>query len=140
MDLYHHRNDYLAPYSIYDPMTGAVSAAPTSTVVIADDRTIDNLSGRAGIQYQPANNLNFYASFSRGYKGPAANNTSGLMPGQNAVLYPEIATAYAAGFKLRLLDNRLALNGAAYHPTLQDLQVSSVDPNQAGVRSEEHTS
>src|SRR3546814_15801334 len=66
MDLYHHRNEYLAPYSIYDPMTGAVSAAPTSTVVIADDRTIDNLSGRAGMQYQPANNLNLYASFLRG--------------------------------------------------------------------------
>lgn len=135
MDLRHHRDDYLLPYAAYNPSTGAVTGGPTGTFDVVDSRTVDNLSGRAGVQYQPTNSLNFYASFARGYKGPAANNNAGILPGQRVVLLPETATAYEVGFKLRLLNDRVSLNGAAYYETIRNLQVSSVDPNQRGVQT-----
>src|SRR3546814_16919644 len=112
---------------MYNPQTGVVTATPT-VINVSDKRTINNLSGRAGVQYQPTDNHNFYGSFARGYKGPAANNNQSLAVSADATPRPETATAYEVGFKLRLLDKRLALNVAAYHQTIKNHQVSSVDP------------
>ncbi|MFW2853499.1 TonB-dependent receptor [Sphingomonas sp. TX0543] len=129
----YHRDTYFAPYSTFNPVTGVISAAPSTIVDLTGKRRIGNLSGRAGAQYQPTSNINFYGSFSRGYKGPAANNNTGLAPGQNVTLEPEIATAYEIGVKLRLLDNRLVINVAAFSETVKNLQVSAIDPTRVGV-------
>lgn len=132
LDQNYNRDTYFSPYSTFNPVTGVISAAPIQSVGLIGHRTVNNLSGRAGIQYQPTESLNFYGSFARGYKGPAANNNSAVTAA-NIVLNPETATAFELGFKVRLFDNRLALNAAAFRQKISNLQVSATDPTKNAV-------
>jgi iron complex outermembrane receptor protein len=124
------RNTFLGPIANFNPVTGIFSGAPAAVYDTASDHTINNLSGRAGIQFEPTTNTNFYASFARGYKGPAGNTGTGLLVGRDPILKPEIATDYEIGAKLRLFDNRLALNGAIFHEVINDIQATVFDPTQ----------
>jgi len=122
-------NNFLTPYSNYNPVTGVVSAAPYLAFGSASTHHVNNLSGRAGLEYLPTSGLNFYASFARGYKAPAANVSQNLQPGADPIIQPEIATAYEVGVKARLLDDRFALNLAVFHEEIRDIQEAVQPPN-----------
>jgi iron complex outermembrane receptor protein len=122
LDVDYHRDDFLAPYSAYNSATGVLAAAPYFSFSTQASNQISNVSGRAGLQYLPTSDLNFYFSFARGYKAPAAAVSQGLNPGENPILRPEIAIAYELGTKLRLLNNRVALNLAVFHEQIKDIQ------------------
>jgi iron complex outermembrane receptor protein len=132
----YHREDFFGPYANYNPVTGIFTGAPFRTVDVNGKRTINNVSGRAGIEIEPASNVNLYASFSKGYKGPAANNSTTVgAVGQPATLEPEFATAYELGAKLRLFHNRLSFNGAIFHEVIKNLQVTAIDPTASTVQT-----
>ncbi len=135
LDEVYNRADYAGPAAVFNPVTGAISAAPYRQLNLTGDPTIDNLSGRAGVQFQPTTNLNFYASYARGYKGPAANTATSLQPGQPVTLRPEKATAYEVGAKLRLFEGKVALNGALFYEKIDDLQITALDPTQVVITS-----
>lgn len=111
----------------FDPITAVNTAPPTSTNAFLADRTVNNLSGRAGVKWEPSNAINLYASYAHGYKGPAAD-LSRTAQRTAATVPPEIADAFEVGAKLRLLDRRLALNVAAFTETIKDIQATKTVP------------
>lgn len=68
---------------------------PAHTAALAT--SVDNMSGRLGIQYKANDNLMAYATISRGFKAPQINDTVfGTAP---TVVRPEIPTAFEVGVK-----------------------------------------
>lgn len=124
-----HRPTYLAPYAAFNVMTGVLSAPPIAILDVASNHKFENLSGRAGIEYQPNSQLSFYASYARGYKGPAGDTSSSLKPGVDPIIAPELAASYEIGAKVRLFDNRVAANIAVFDETIHNIQESVTPPN-----------
>lgn len=111
----------------FDP----VSLQPTAPGVLQTNRqktNVDNLSGRAGVRFEPSDGQSYYASVSRGYKGPAADiSRTAFLADQ--FLKPEIATAFEVGTKQELFDNRLNLNMSLFWQKTEDIQQSSRAPD-----------
>jgi iron complex outermembrane receptor protein len=87
-----------------------------------------NLSGKIGLQYVLADNVNTYASLTRGYKGPQIDNSTLLGAGAGSGTYgttlvrAEIPTSVELGAKLALWQHRLDLDLAVFHTAIQDFQ------------------
>jgi iron complex outermembrane receptor protein len=128
IDVNYHRDDYFGPASLFDPITGVFAAPPVKTVNKLAEREIHNVSGRAGIEYKPENNLNFYFSYARGYKAPAVDIGQTLLASADPIIKPEIANAYEIGAKLRLDDNRVALNIALFDEKIDGIQEGIIQP------------
>jgi iron complex outermembrane recepter protein len=135
------RDDYFNPigldaggnfvsFGVFDPLTMVNTAPPINHVGFTTSKSVNNTSGRAGLQWQPTAAQNYYASFNRGYKGPAGDTggSSTNSPQTPAILKPEISTSYEVGAKLNLLDSRLRINLALYDMTIRNIQQSSTVP------------
>jgi iron complex outermembrane receptor protein len=81
---------------------------------------------RAILEYKPRDGLLFYASVSTGYKGGGWSLTSTSVAAAETPLQPEKSTSYEIGTKLRLFDDRLSVNIAAYQADTKNLQVRSL--------------
>jgi iron complex outermembrane recepter protein len=86
-----------------------------------------NLSGKAGLQYEFSKQSTGYATYSRGYKGPAFNVFFNLNPNGTPTLDPETSNAYEVGLKNTLMDGRLILNLAAYYAKYKNFQANNPD-------------
>ena len=130
----YNRRNWLIPNSDFNPITGADLVAPTGGLVFTNsERTDNNLSGRAGIQWEPTPSLDYYASYNRGYKGAAANVGSSTASAAAAVVAPEIASSYEIGAKQRFYDDRLAVDLSLYDQTIQNVQQTVVVPGTVAV-------
>jgi iron complex outermembrane receptor protein len=127
-DLNYARVDYFTTRNNYNPITGLFSVPPADSFNTAANRSVNNVSGRLGLQFQPNRDTDIYVSAARGYKGPSGNTAASLPAGRSPIVNPEIATAFELGAKLRLLDNRLALNGAVFWEKISDIQATLFDP------------
>jgi iron complex outermembrane recepter protein len=83
----------------------------------------NNVSWRVGLDYKASDDVLIYANVSRGYK-------AGSFPALAAAAYisalpvvQESVTAFEAGFKASLADNKVQLNGAAFYYDYKDKQV-----------------
>lgn len=84
-----------------------------------------DFTGKLGIQYQPNEDTSLYATYSRGLKSPGFSTFWGFAggnpndPTSNAIqtgpVGQEKLDAFEVGGKLRLLDNRLSINAAAFY-------------------------
>ncbi len=93
----------------------------------------DNVSWKAGVEYDVAPRIMLYADASTGFK--AGGYYDGLPPGNTYA--PEKVTAYEGGIKSRWLDNRLTVNIDAFYYDYRDLQVSTfADTTNSGVLSQ----
>lgn len=128
-DLDYSRVEYFTTRENYDAATGLFAVPPVASYATSADRSIDNFSGRAGLQFEPTRDLNIYLSAARGYKGPSGNTAASLPVGKSPIVEPEKATAFELGAKARLLDDRLALNGAAFWEKIDDIQATLFDPS-----------
>jgi iron complex outermembrane receptor protein len=87
-----------------------------------------NLSGKVGVQYTVASNINTYATLSRGYKGPQIDNSTILGAGEVSGTYgttlvrPEIPTSVEVGAKLAFWQRKLDLDIALFHTQIKDFQ------------------
>jgi iron complex outermembrane receptor protein len=89
--------------------------------------TNDNWSGKAGLQFDIVRQSTAYATYSRGYKGPAFNvffNLTGT--GTNAI-EPETADSYEVGLKNTLFGGKLVVNLAAYYAKYDNFQANNPD-------------
>jgi iron complex outermembrane recepter protein len=86
-------------------------------------RTWDNLSGRATIDYDPADNVKLFFTFSRGFRAGTFNGGVLFGPDEVATVNPETVTNYEFGWKTDLIDRTLRFNGALYHTRLTNQQV-----------------
>ena len=89
--------------------------------------TWKNWTWRAGAEFDIAPHSMLYASVSTGFK---AGGTS-LVSGPAAQFDPEKLTAYEAGLKNRLFDNKLTLNLSGYYYDYSNYQAVFVAPNPA---------
>lgn len=102
-----------------------IGALPTP---IVSGRNADGFSGRAGIEYAVAPTANLYATYTRGYKGPAVSSAAGVAFSVN----PETVDAYEIGAKFDVLDRKLSLNIAGFINNFRDFQAQVFDPSLNG--------
>ena len=84
-------------------------------------------SGRIGPQYDFAPNVSGYATYSKGYKGPAFNVFFNMLNRDTLAIAPETSDSYELGLKSTLLDNRLRLNIAAFSTKYHNYQANFFD-------------
>ena len=86
-------------------------------------------SGRAGVEYDVSETVLSYATYSRGYKGPAYNVffNAAVVNGDNLPLKPETSDSYEIGLKSTSFDNRLRLNIAAFNSQYENYQANYRD-------------
>lgn len=90
-------------------------------------RRNDGFSGRVGAEYQ-LGAANFYATYTRGYKGPAVSSAAGVAFAVN----PETVDAYEIGAKADLFGRRLTLNIAGFINDFNNFQAQVFDPTLNG--------
>ncbi|WP_411287886.1 TonB-dependent receptor [Phenylobacterium sp.] len=91
------------------------------------DQSNDNLSGKAGIQYDIVPETTFYATYARGYKGPAYNVFFNLTATGTNPIEAETADSYEVGMKNTILDGKLILNLAGYYAKYNNFQANNPD-------------
>jgi iron complex outermembrane receptor protein len=103
------------PGTNLNPAGGLLANGGNGTNTSRGDTTNGNLSGKAVLQYQPSDDLMFYGSYTRGYKGPAFNVFFNHTAPNNAVpISEELSDSFEIGMKSQFLDDRVQFNLAAF--------------------------
>jgi iron complex outermembrane recepter protein len=89
--------------------------------------TSTNWSTKLGAQYEFSRNSTAYATFARGYKGPAFNVFFNLTRAGADSIAPETSDAYEVGLKNSLFGGKLVLNLAAYYAKYFNFQANNPD-------------
>ena len=84
-------------------------------------------SGNAGLQYDLTDDIVGYATYTRGYKGPALNVFFNMQARDTGRIDPEKSDAYEVGLKTRLFDRRLTLNIAGFYAKYDNYQANFLD-------------
>jgi outer membrane receptor protein involved in Fe transport len=84
----------------------------------------DDITGNVILSYDLSDEINVYASWSRGYKaGGFALDSSAARVG-NFTFDPEVATAWELGFKARAFENTLSVDLALFDQEIEDFQAN----------------
>ena len=103
------------------------------------DESWSKFTPRAILEFTPRDGALFYGSVSTGFKGGGWSLTSTNPAAAVTPLEPETSTSYEVGSKLRLFDNRLSFNVAAYRAKTKNVQVRTLvngvlnDSNAGGI-------
>jgi iron complex outermembrane receptor protein len=87
----------------------------------------DGYSGRLGLQYQLSRDVNAYATYSRGYKGPAYNVFFNMLGRDTLALKPETSDSFELGLKASAFDRRLTANVAVFNTKYSNYQANFFD-------------
>lgn len=124
---------------VYDAYTALVAAgtapnlaatqavASSNGIPFRTSTTNNNLSGKAAVQYQINPNIMGYASYTRGYKGPAYNIFYNLTATGTNVIAPETSNAFEIGLKNRLFGGSMTLNIDAFYAKYHNFQANNPD-------------
>jgi iron complex outermembrane recepter protein len=85
------------------------------------------VSGRVGPQFDLSKEVSVYATYSRGYKGPAYNAFFNMQPVADIALDPEKSKGWELGLKSTLADNRVRLNIAVFDTKYSGYQANYPD-------------
>jgi len=88
----------------------------------------DKVTWRVALDYTLSDDTLLYSSIGTGYKAGGFNRGT-----SQQVYAPETVTAYEAGIKTALFDNRLRLNASAFYYDYEDLQLAQVETQANGV-------
>lgn len=91
------------------------------------DTSQNGVSGRIGPQFDLSKDATIYATYSKGYKGPAFNAFFNMSAIDDFALAPEKSTGYELGLKSTLLNNHLRLNLAAFDTKYSGYQANFPD-------------
>ena len=94
-----------------------------------------NTSGRAILSYKWTDKIKTYVSVSRGFRSATYNGFGFIAASAVYFVPPEKLDSYEAGFKTRFANDRLQLNGAAFHYDYGNQQVQEVIGGVAFLRS-----
>ncbi|MDE2276946.1 MAG: TonB-dependent receptor [Burkholderiales bacterium] len=125
-DLSYYHSRSFTPDPTNPTATSAAGTAPARAQVTGSTKQ-DGVSGRIGPQYNFTKDVMGYATYSRGYKGPAYNVFYNMTPTQDNVLAPEKSNAYEVGLKTTLADGKVQLNLAAFDATYSGYQANVPD-------------
>lgn len=79
--------------------------------------------------YKLDRDLSVYARVSNGFRAQSIQGRDVAFFGSPSVAEAETIMSYEAGFKSDLLDNTVRLNGAVFHYTIDDIQLTAVGGN-----------
>ncbi|WP_420136861.1 TonB-dependent receptor [Sphingomonas sp.] len=91
------------------------------------DTSHQNVSGKVGLQYDIVPQSMVYATYARGYKGPAYNIFFNLTATGTNIIAPETADSYEIGLKNSLFGGKLVLNLAAWYAKYHNYQANNPD-------------
>jgi len=113
-----------APFPPYFPNGNTPFSLPT--IPIGTTSHASNLSGKVGVEYSFTHDVMAYASYAKGYKGPAVgyNPTEGYEVTPIRV-NPETSTDYEIGLKSQWLDRRITLNADAFYTQFKNFQAQT---------------
>jgi iron complex outermembrane receptor protein len=107
-------------------LVGSVPFGIISLTNHREDQEADAVSPTLSLLYKVNENLNAYATVSRGFKGGGFN--ADFVSNPNLAFDPEYVTNYEGGLKFEGFGRRLRANVAVYHMDYEDLQVSIFSP------------
>lgn len=119
--------DALSYYHGRVATAAGVPGVSATRATVNGDTTETAWSGRIGPQYQVNRDVLVYATYSRGYKGPAYNVFFNMSPTQDNVLAPEKSISYEVGMKSELMNRTLRLNLAAFQTEYTGFQANVPD-------------
>lgn len=127
LNVFHSRNTTLAGPGVQPsfPVTPTGTGAPAT--VFQSKATNENLSGKGGAQFDISRNSTAYATYARGYKGPAFNVFFNLTATGTNKIAPETSDAYEVGLKNTLLGGKLTVNLAGYYAKYHNFQANNPD-------------
>jgi iron complex outermembrane receptor protein len=108
------------------PGTGFLTGASNGIPFTANTKN-DNVSGKAAVQFDLSDDIMAYASYTRGYKGPAYNVFFNMANIHTNVIEPETVNAYEAGLKNSFLNGALIVNVAGFYAKYNNYQANSPD-------------
>ena len=96
------------------------------------DKTFSAITPKVSVQYQWADEVLQYATWSKGFKSGGFDNRATRLDLATRPFAPENVDSYETGLKTELFDRRARLNLAAFYNDYKDLQVSYSDPAYPG--------
>ena len=119
--------DKLSYYS--DRVSTSAAAVPGILPAFAgkDSTSVTDYASRFGFQYDVSDDIHAYATYSRGYKGPAFNVFFNFSARETNTLKPETSDAFELGLKSSLLDRRLQVNVALFNDQVANFQANQPD-------------
>jgi iron complex outermembrane receptor protein len=106
-------------------VAGALAAFAPSAAISA--RATDTyFSYRVGVQYDVTSDIMAFATYTRGYKGPATNDTAASAAAP-LLVKPEIPKSGEVGFKATLPGGRAAFNATAFYTRVDNFQAQFFD-------------
>ncbi len=96
----------------------------------SNSRSFDKFTPRLSLSFQPAEDVNLYASWGRGFKSGGFDMRGDVKSTPNTVdgYRPETIDSYEAGLKGAFLDRTLFLNLAGFYSRYKDQQVTIQAP------------
>ncbi len=111
----------------FNPITGAFIPGASNGIPWTASQTTDNLSGRAGIQYDLSRNNTAYFTYARGYKGPAYNVFYNMSTSSTNPIAAETADSFEVGLKNTLFGGTVVLNLAGFYAKYHNFQANNPD-------------
>jgi iron complex outermembrane receptor protein len=119
-----------SPVSWYGPVE-ALPGSPNYAAIVGATRnqSLHNtaVTGHAGVDITPVEDVLLYASYSRGFRAGAFNAQFLFSNTDFSQVKPETVDSYEVGFKTSWLDHRLQLDGAAFHYQYKNQQLIDVE-------------
>ena len=110
------------------PANAITAALPKSNGVPFRTKTSNgNVSGKLALQYDFSDDVMGYASYARGYKGPAYNVFFNLTASGTNVIEPETSDSFEVGLKNTFLDGKMTLNIAGFYSKYNNFQANNPD-------------
>ncbi len=122
----HTVSDY-APGGVFQPFIIGTSVG-TANPLARNDRS-SAVTGRAIIDWKASDDVLFYASYSRGYRGGTYNGLAFQSANQVYFVEPETVDAFEGGIKSRFFDNRVQFNASIFHYKYKEQQQQLLDPS-----------
>ncbi|MDP4605144.1 MAG: TonB-dependent receptor [Erythrobacter sp.] len=109
-----------------NPAGGTLASGGNGTNTSAGSTSNGNLSGRAALEFKPVEDVLVYASYTRGYKGPAFNVFFNHTAPTNAIpIDEELSDAFEIGLKSQFWDRRAQFNLAAFTVEYEGFQANN---------------
>ncbi len=127
LSVFHSRNTTLSGPGIQASFPVTTSGTGQPATVFRTKTSNDNVSGKLALQGDLSRAVMAYASYARGYKGPAYNVFFNLTATGTNVIEPETSDAFEVGLKNTLLDGKMTLNIAGFYAKYHNFQANNPD-------------
>jgi iron complex outermembrane recepter protein len=125
--LRHTKDDLSYYHGRVSTQAGAIPGVQPTRAPVSGSTSQSAVSGRIGPQMDLSKEVSVYATYSRGYKGPAYNAFFNMQPSADIALNPETSKGWELGLKSTLADNRVRLNVAVFDTKYKGYQANFPD-------------